>query len=65
MAKTKALISSNCEADLRLCFRLCRLLVFPCDGSFLFQFSSKDTAILKHVKFREDEAWGSDSEVSS
>ena len=21
------------EADLRLCFRLCRLLVFPCDGS--------------------------------
>ena len=26
VAKTKALIS---EADLRLCFRLCRLLVFP------------------------------------
>ena len=22
-----------CEADLRLCFRLCRLLVFPCGGS--------------------------------
>ena len=22
------------EADLRLCFRLCRLLVFPCGGSF-------------------------------
>ena len=21
------------EADLRLCFRLCRLLVFPCSGS--------------------------------
>ena len=21
------------EADLRLCFRLCRLLVFPCGGS--------------------------------
>ena len=23
------------EADLRLCFRLCRLLVFPCGGSFV------------------------------
>ena len=23
-----------CEADLRICFRLCRLLVFPCGGSF-------------------------------
>ena len=22
------------EADLRLCFRICRLLVFPCGGSF-------------------------------
>ena len=25
--------TSHCEADLRLCFRLCRLLVFPCGGS--------------------------------
>ena len=24
------------EADLRLCFLLCRLLVFPCGGSFIF-----------------------------
>ena len=24
-----------CEADLCLCFRLCRLLVFPCGSSFL------------------------------
>ena len=23
------------EADLRLCFRICRLLVFPCGGSFI------------------------------
>ena len=23
-------LCSYCEADLRLCFRLCRLLVFPC-----------------------------------
>ena len=26
-------LRSYCEADLRLCFRLCRLLVFPCSGS--------------------------------
>ena len=26
-------LRSHCEADLRLCFRLCRLLVFPCGGS--------------------------------
>ena len=28
------------EADLRLCFRLCRLLVFPWGGSFISMFSS-------------------------
>ena len=28
-------LRSYCEADLRLCFRLCRLLVFPCGGSFI------------------------------
>ena len=28
-------LRSYCEADLRLCFRLCRLLVFPCGGSNL------------------------------
>ena len=27
-------LRSYYEADLRLCFRLCRLLVFPCGGSF-------------------------------
>ena len=26
-------LRSDCEADLRLFFRLCRLLVFPCGGS--------------------------------
>ena len=26
-------LRSYCEADLRLCFRLCILLVFPCSGS--------------------------------
>ena len=30
-------LRSYCEADLRLCFRLCRLLVFPWGGSFLYQ----------------------------
>ena len=29
-------LRSYCEADLRLCFRLCRLLVFACGGSFIF-----------------------------
>ena len=27
-------LRSYCEADLRLCFRICRLLVFPCGGSY-------------------------------
>ena len=27
-------LCSYCEADLRLCFRLCRLFVFPCSVSF-------------------------------
>ena len=26
-------LRSYCETDLRLCFRICRLLVFPCGGS--------------------------------
>ena len=35
VAKTMALISfaGYREADLRLCCRICRLLVFPCGGS--------------------------------
>ena len=28
------------EADLRLCFRLCRLLVFPCGGSYMYSQKS-------------------------
>ena len=27
-------LRSYCEADLHLCFRIYRLLVFPCGGSF-------------------------------
>ena len=42
VAKTKAQISFMVtaklhgyrEADLRLCFRLCKLLVFSCEGSY-------------------------------
>ena len=35
VAKTKALISfANCEADLRLCFHICKYLVFSRPGSF-------------------------------
>ena len=29
-------LRSYCEADLRLCFRLGRLSLFPCGGSFIF-----------------------------
>ena len=29
------------EADLRLCFRLCRLLVFPWGGSFVYEHKYK------------------------
>ena len=32
------------EADLRLCFRICRLLVFPCGGSFYMSHGTR-----KHV----------------
>ena len=32
VAKTNAMI---CQADVRLYFHLCRLLVFPCGGSFV------------------------------
>ena len=31
-------LRSYCEADLHICFCLCRLLVFPWGGSFILQF---------------------------
>ena len=38
VAKTGAdQLSGSREAGLRLCFRLCRLLVFPCGGSYIFE----------------------------
>ena len=34
--RTKAIVSCTyCEADLRLCFRLYRLLAFPCAGPYI------------------------------
>ena len=30
------------EADLRLCFCLCRLLVFPCGGSVIAKITSEE-----------------------
>ena len=34
-------LRSYCEADLRLCFRLCRLLVFPCGGSVFLRMPGR------------------------
>ena len=31
-------LRSHCEADLRLCFRLCKLLIFSCEGSYSFPY---------------------------
>ena len=44
VGKTKALIS-----DLRLCFRLCRLLVFPCGGSFFILNSTEHDTTLSAI----------------
>ena len=35
-------LRSYWEADLRLCFPICRLFVFPCGGSFLIPISVLD-----------------------
>ena len=32
------------EADLRLCFRICRLFVFPCGGSYIIRTVSDLTS---------------------
>ena len=34
-------LCSYCTADLRLCFRICKLLVFSCTGSIKLGFSDK------------------------
>ena len=49
MAKTKALISS--AVDLRLYFRICKWLVFSCEGSFhIFPPQTADTRKTKGEK---------------
>ena len=45
------------EADLRLCFRLCTLLVFPCGGSYnvfqlrLYTVAIQDSEISQHIGY--------------
>ena len=34
-------LCSYCTADLRLCFRICKLLFFSCEGSYYLSISSK------------------------
>ena len=49
-------LRSYCEADLRLCFRLCRLLVFPRGGSF--DTNQKDQNIFStsfNLKFKSSD----------
>ena len=43
-------LCSYCTADLRLCFRLCRLLVFPRGGSFVSFLLFSIKTILKLLK---------------
>ena len=45
-------LRSYCEADLRLCFRLGRLLVFPCGGS-----NKKDNRKLRHCSPAVDRSY--------
>ena len=53
----------NREADLRLCFRLCKLLVFSCEGSNVIEakasksevsFSSSHPRMWQHRKLKLD-----------
>ena len=46
-------LRGNREADLRLCFRIGRLLVFSCDGSYLGPLRSvKILRVFKTLTFR-------------
>ena len=44
-------LRSYCEADLRLCFRICRLLFFPRGGSFVDQTSSNEYVFINTIQF--------------
>ena len=39
------------EADLRLCFRLCRLLVFPWDGSYVNGAKFLELGVVSSIYF--------------
>ena len=45
-------LRSYCEADLRLCFRLCRLLVFPCGGSIICDNSFQHAEEVKNAQYK-------------
>ena len=42
-------LRSYCEADLRLCCRLCILLVFPCGGSYIMYVLAAVPKVLVHL----------------
>ena len=44
-------LSSYCEADLRLCFRICRLLVFPCGSSLIVVHPNNICSTVYHCKY--------------
>ena len=44
--KGAAQLRGNREADLRLCFRICRLLVFPCGGSNIMLVTSSKLSVI-------------------
>ena len=52
-------LRSYCEADLRLCFRICRLLVFPWGSSFMKII--KDTEIWRGAQWHSGVASDSES----
>ena len=46
-------LRSYCEADLRLCFRLCRLLVFLCGGSNVTYITFHvNVNVIAHLMYR-------------
>ena len=47
--ESRGIVRIYCKADLRLCFRLCRLLVFACGGSYFEHISHTSN----HFKVRQ------------
>ena len=46
-------LRSYCEADLHLCFSLCRLLVFPCGGLYGFLSLQYDVNTVQTSKVKK------------